>query len=157
MKSIFLGSELVELGIQIEKNGRDFYHTLSRQSKNEEAKKIFEFLAKEEEKHVSVFQKILNSAHSYQSRGYYPDEYFAYMNTLAGGYIFTQADKGKEIARKIKSDKEALSMGIQFEKDSILFYEGMKKVMAEKDYPVIEKLIMQEHKHLMQLSGFKKT
>ncbi len=32
MGNIFAGSEIVELGIQIEKNGRDFYNTLIKQS-----------------------------------------------------------------------------------------------------------------------------
>ena len=37
MGNIFAGSEIVELGIQIEKNGRDFYNTLVSQSKSQKA------------------------------------------------------------------------------------------------------------------------
>ncbi len=33
MGNIFAGSEIVELGIQIEKNGRDFYNTLAKKIK----------------------------------------------------------------------------------------------------------------------------
>jgi len=45
MGNIFAGSEIVEIGIQIEKNGRDFYNTLDKQSKNEKAKEIYRFLS----------------------------------------------------------------------------------------------------------------
>jgi len=36
-------------------------------------------------------------------------------------YVFTKEKKGIEIARKIKDDIEAIKIGIDAEKDSILF------------------------------------
>lgn len=157
MGNIFAGSEIVELGIQIEKNGRDFYNTLVTKSKIQKAKDMFKHLAEEEEKHIVVFQKILNSVNRYEPAESYPGEYLAYMNVLAGEYVFTQKDKGKQIAQEIKSDKEAIDMGIGFEKDSIIFYEGMKKVVPEHDYKIIEQLINQEQEHLRRLSDLKKN
>ncbi len=127
MGNIFAGSEIVELGIQIEKNGRDFYNTLTAQSKNPKAADIFKYLAGEEEKHIAVFQKILDKVEKYEPAESYPGEYFAYMNALASEYIFTKENKGKEIAKKTTSDKQAIDLGIGFEKDSIVFYEGMKR------------------------------
>ena len=38
MANIFSGSEIVQIGIQIEKNGRDFYNTLEEQSTNKKGK-----------------------------------------------------------------------------------------------------------------------
>ena len=152
MGNIFAGSEVVELGIQIEKNGRDFYRTLTAQSKNQKAQDIFKYLAGEEEKHIAVFQKILSSLENYQPAEAYPGEYFAYMNALASEYVFTQENKGGEVAKKIKSDKEAIGKGIGFEKDSIIFYEGMKKIVPAYDQKVVEELIIQEQGHLRQLT-----
>ena len=157
MGNIFAGSEIVELGIQIEKNGRDFYNTLAKQSKNKKAVEIFQYLAGEEEKHIAVFQKILDSVHKYEPPESYPGEYFAYMNALASEYVFTQKDKGSQIARTVASDKEAVKLGIGFEKDSIVFYEGMKKVVPEYELKVVEQLIEQEQGHLAQLSDLKKS
>ena len=157
MGNIFAGSEIVELGIQIEKNGRDFHTTLVKQSKNQKAKEVFKYLAGEEEKHIAVFQKILERIEKYQPPESYPGEYFAYMNALASEYVFTQKDKGEELAKTIKSDEEAVDMGIGFEKDSILFYEGMKKVVPEYDHKIIDGLIIQEQNHLKALSDLKKV
>ncbi len=157
MGNIFAGSEIVELGIQIEKNGRDFYNTLASQSKNQKAGEIFRYLAGEEEKHIKVFQEILNKTEKYEPSGLDADEYFAYMNALASEYVFTQKDKGKEIAKTIENDKEAVDMGIGFEKDSIIFYEGMKKAVPEYGLKIINGLIMQEQSHLKKLSDLKKT
>lgn len=157
MANIFAGSEIVEIGVQIEKNGRDFYNALVKQSKNSKAIQIFKYLAGEEEKHIVVFQKILDSVEKYEPPESYPGEYFAYMNALASEYIFTQKDKGKEIAKKIKSDKQAVDKGIGFEKDSIIFYEGMKKVVPAYDHKILAELISQEQSHLMQLSDLKNS
>lgn len=156
MGNIFAGSEIVEMGIQIEKNGRDFYNELVSKSKGQKAKEIFKYLAGEEEKHIAVFQNILDSVHKYEPVEAYPGEYFAYMNALASEYVFTQKDKGQEIARNTKSDMEAVELGIKSEKDSIIFYEGMKKVVPEHGHKVIDNLIEQEQNHLKQLSDLKK-
>ena len=130
MSNIFAGSEIVEIGIQIEKNGRDFYNTLVGQSKNQKAKDIFKYLADEEEKHITAFQKILDSVHKYEPAESYPEEYFTYMNALAREHVFTQENKGGEIAKNIKSDKEAIESGIGFEKDSIIFILSSKGIVG---------------------------
>jgi rubrerythrin len=157
MGNIFAGSEIVEIGIQIEKNGRDFYNTLAKESKNQKTVEIFKYLAGEEEKHIAVFQKILGSVEKYEPPESYPTEYFAYMHALASEQVFTQKDKGEGVARAIKNDEEAIEKGIGFEKDSIIFYEGMKKAVPKYDHKVIDELITQEQSHLRKLSDLKKN
>jgi rubrerythrin len=157
MGNIFAGSEVVEIGIQIEKNGRDFYNALLKISKNSGAAKIFKFLAGEEEKHIAVFQKILVSVNKYEPAESYPGEYFAYLSGLASEYIFTQKDKGEAAAKNIANDKEAVENGMGFEKDSITFYEGMKKVVPQGEAAIIDQLIVQEKNHLTLLLELKST
>jgi|SRR3989338_361090 len=155
MGNIFAASEIVELGIQIEKNGRDFYNTLVTTSKNQKAKDIFQYLSGEEEKHITTFKKILDVVEKYESPEIYASEYLAYMNALASEYVFTQKDQGIQIAQKIKTDLEAVDMGIGFEKDSIVFYEGIKKFVPAHEQNVVEELITQEQSHLRQLVDLK--
>ena len=156
MGNIFAGSEAVELGIQIERNGKDFYEALAEQSKNLKVRESFSFLAKEEEKHIAAFQEILRKAEQYEPAQSYPGEYLAYMNALASDHIFTQKDKGKSTARGIKTDKEAVDMALGFEKDSIIFYEGMKRMVPAYDQKIIDELIIQEQAHVSKLSALKK-
>jgi len=157
MGNIFAASEIVELGIQIEKNGRDFYAGLAEQSDHPKARDIFQFLGKEEEKHILVFEGILKKIEQYQPAEVYPGEYFAYMKSLADEHIFTREDIGEQEARLAKSDKEAIVKGIGFEKDSITFYQGMKKVVPDYGQKVIDELIAQEESHLRKLSELEKT
>jgi len=156
MGNIFAGSEVIEIGIQIEKNGRDFYNTLAANSKNQDAIRIFKFLSQEEEKHIKVFEGILSKTEKYEPAGLDADEYYAYMNALASEYIFTQKDKGSLIAKTVKNDNEAVDMGIGFEKDSIVFYEGIKRTVPDYGRKIIDELIAQEQKHMILLMEIKK-
>lgn len=156
MGNIFAGSEIVEIGIQIEKNGRDFYNALIKNSKSAKARQIYEYLAGEEGRHIKAFQAILESVEKYEPAEAYPGEYFAYMNALAGEHVFTQKEKGREVAAQVKSDKDAVEKGIGLEKDSIVFYEGMKKVVPDSDLRIVDELIAQEQSHLLQLTELKK-
>jgi len=153
----FAGSEIVELGIQIEINGRDFYNTLAAKINDQKAKETFRYLAEEEEKHIEAFKRILDSVQKYEPKETYPQEYFAYMNSAAGNYVFTQKGKGVEIAAIVKNEQDAIDLGIGFEKDSITFYEGMKKIVPEEDQEIIDGLIEQEQDHLRQLTDLKEN
>ncbi len=156
MANIFSGGEIVGLGIQIEKNGRDFYNALAGQSKDQKAQEIFRHLAGEEQKHIETFKGILGSVEKYEPAESYPGEYFAYMSSLADKYVFTKKDKGAEIAKNTKSDLEALELGMGLERDSIDFYQNMKKVVPAYDNKIVDQVIVQEEKHLQLLSDLKK-
>ncbi|MCQ9206688.1 MAG: ferritin family protein [Omnitrophica bacterium] len=157
MADIFSGSEIVELGVQIEVNGKDFYTALIGKAVSARAKEIFKYLADEEEKHIAKFREILDSVHKYEPKEAYPTEYFAYMSSLASGYVFTKKGKGTEIAKSAKTDKEAIDLGIGFEKDSINFYEGMKKIVPEEGLGIIGLLIDQEQDHVKKLTNLKSS
>ena len=49
---LFAGSEIIEIGIQIEKNGRDFYDELVKTADDPRAKEAFKALSEEESKHI---------------------------------------------------------------------------------------------------------
>ncbi|MCX5711073.1 MAG: ferritin family protein [Candidatus Omnitrophica bacterium] len=152
MGNIFSASEILEIGVQIEINGKDFYETIAAKTKSRAAKEIFVFLAGEEQRHIKVFEGMLASIGKSVPAESYPEEYAAYMKELASEHIFTRKDKGGEIAKAIKSDKEAVEKGIGFEKDSIIFYEGMKKAIPAYDQKPVDGLIEQEKLHLLKLT-----
>ncbi len=155
MGNIFSGSEIVEIGVQIEKNGRDFYREVAGCSQNEQSKKIFNYLMEAEKDHIETFRNILSSVQKYEPPEAYPGEYFAYMKALADDHIFTKDNAGCELGKKVGTDTEAIETGIKFEKDSIKFYEGMKKIVPQKDHGLLEALIKEEQKHLKDLGELK--
>jgi rubrerythrin len=157
MGNIFAGSEIVEIGIQIEKNGRDFYNILTKQSDNPKAQSLFAFLSQEEEKHIKAFQEILQKTQRYEPQGLDSDDYYAYLNSLASEHVFTKAGKGEEMAKMAKTDEEGFDLAVGFEKESIIFYEAMKRVVPDFDLKILEELIAQEVNHLRKLTELRKS
>jgi len=155
MGKTFSACEVIELGIHIEKNGREFYLELIRMTDNPKAIAMFEYLAAQEEKHIDMFKGMFSDACDYNPAGAYPEEYFAYIRSLASSYVFTQKDKGKEAAARVKDYNEGVDLGIRFEKESILFYAAMKEFVPENDRDKVDAIIGEEKKHLQQLCEFK--
>lgn len=156
MANVFTANEIVGISIQIEKNGRDFYNALTERYKDKDAVDLFKYLAGEEEKHIQTFQKILDSVGKHEPQETYPGEYLEYMNALAAESVFTEKAKGKEAASGAKNSTDAVNMGIGFEKDSIIFYQSMKKVVPEHDYKTLNDIISEERSHLRKLYNLKK-
>jgi len=55
MGEIFSVSEVLQLAVRIEENGRDFYDILASKAKDEEARNMFTFLSEEEGRHIEDF------------------------------------------------------------------------------------------------------
>ena len=155
MGNIFSASEIVQIGVQIEINGKEFYDAVAKKSKDKDAGKIFEYLAGEEKKHIGVFSGLLSSIEKYEPAESYPGEYFAYLKALADQHVFTKEKKGAVVAGRVKTDLEAVETGINAEKDSILFYNEMKKFVPQGQFGVIDKIINEEKEHLRKLAGIK--
>ena len=151
MGNIFSGSEIVEMAVQIEKNGRDFYKSMAEFSKDKNTKEVFEHLAGQEERHIKIFEDMLSAVKKYEPAKAYTDEYFSYIKALSDEHIFTKNKKGKEIAATVKDEKEAVDMSIGFEKDSILFYHEMMNFVPESERGMISNLLKEEQKHLRKL------
>ena len=155
MNISFSGTEVVEMAVEIEKNGRNFYKELDKKSSNLKAKEMFVYMAGEERKHIETFREMLSSVNSYNPAGAYPPEYFAYMSALVGNQVFTDRNKVTDVAQRVANDKEGIDVAIAAEKDSILFYEAIKQMIPEKDIAVVDKIIAEEKKHFQQLTEMK--
>jgi len=156
MGNIFSASEILEIAVQIEINGKDFYEAMAAKSGSRPAQDIFKFLAAEESRHKSVFEGMLQQVEKNVPAESYPEEYGEYMRGLSGEHIFTKSGAGAQAAKGVKGDAEAICKGIGFEKDSIMFYEGMKKAVPSYDHKIVDAVIEQEKLHLLKLTELAK-
>ena len=156
MSIAFSGSELVNIAIGIERRGVIFYDTLTRSTKNVTARDVFQYLANMEREHIQIFQNMLTEAEKYQIPETYAEEYAAYLQALIDNAIFTDDFITSEMATKANSDIEALELAISAEKDSILFYYGMKEITPQRAQLTVNKVLAEEKLHLRQLSKLKK-
>lgn len=154
---VFKASEILKIAIQIEKNGLAFYNQIKEKSKNFPVAEVFGFLAKEEELHQKTFERLLEAVGDYHPAESYPGEYALYLEALAGENIFRKETDLRKLASQLSSDSQAIEIGIGFEKDSIIFYNEIKKFTPKEDLAMIDKVIAEEKEHLLKLFGLKKS
>ena len=156
MSISFSGSELINIAIGIERRGIAFYDIMTRSTENATARDVFQHLADMEREHVQIFQGMLSEANRYQPSEAYTGEYAAYLQALVDSAVFTDAIVTSEMAARVESDIEAMELAIGAEKDSILFYYGMRDIMPQGAQPTVNKIITEEKSHLRLLSELKK-
>jgi hypothetical protein len=99
--------------------------------------------------HAGIFRKILTGAVDYTPRYDYPGEYGMFLNECAAGGM---------ASLNTGSIPAALATGIEFEKESILFYLELLEegAFAEENNTIIKRLINEERIHLKKLFALTK-
>jgi rubrerythrin len=157
MSIIFSGSEMLEVALGIEENGAAYYRALAEKSPEPSARAIYEQLANEELKHQKTFRTMLDAVGQYRPPQDYTEDYGLYLKSLVDSSVFTSVDQARQQAAQVASSAEALDIGIQAEKDSVLFYSEMQNLVKPADRQLIEKIISEERGHLNQLLQLKKA
>ena len=157
MSVIFSGKEVLEIAIQIEKNGYTFYSQAAKKVTDKTARELIEWLAQEEKGHIGRFEDILSSFNPEEldMSTAELEEYSLYLKALADARVFTTELKAKEAAMSIKSEMAAIDMAIGFEKDSLLFLHGIKMMVKGTDALAVEELQREETLHLKKLVELK--
>lgn len=157
---IFNTDELMEMAIQIEKNGKEYYAAMTEKSENPDVKKVFEYLGHEEQSHLDNFIKIRNrlAIANAESDFQIADEYntpemFGYLNALFDERVFPNLRSHADIASEIKNDEQAIYHAIGFEKDTVLFFSEILGILGNDDQnrSLVAELIRQEKIHIARL------
>lgn len=155
MGIFFSGSELVNIAVEIEKNGLAFYSALAQRATTVASKQVFTYLAEQEEKHRALFEGMVEGAGK-QPLDVLSEDYDAYLKALVDSIIFTGVKGAVAKAAQSRDEAEALEIGIKAEKDSILFYQEMRELVRRRDRDTVAEIINEERSHLSRLTGLRK-
>ena len=156
MSISYYGNELINIAIGIERRGIAFYDIMTRSAENDETRDVFQRLVGMEREHIKISQDMLSEADKHETPEAYAGEYEAYLQALVDNAVFTDDLATSEMASQVDSDIRAIELGINAEKDSILFYYNMKELMPQRAQATVNKIIAEEKSHLRQLSQLKK-
>ncbi len=153
MSELSIGKELLELAIEIEKNGRFFYEVVARLNRNDQQiVKAFSELATREQQHENTFRDMLVRLGGYRPQQQHAGEHYQYIRDLARSSIFTGERVQALVTDKPMTDLEALEISIGFEKDSILFYSEMRGMVPQQEQDIVDIISNEERKHLSELA-----
>jgi rubrerythrin len=152
----FNADEIFQLGIQIETNGKQFYETVAKNTLDPSVKGLFSELSKWESEHQQLFENLRKALPDSAKRETLFDpqgEFSLYMQAMAESHVFIKNEDIHGLASKCKTPQEALDLAMIFEKDSVVFFTTIKRVVPEhlrKDK--IDLLINEEIKHISILA-----
>jgi rubrerythrin len=151
--------DVFAMAVRIEENGKTFYTGAAEKANNSQFRKLFLDLAEMEAGHIEAFKSLRSQLPgSFPADAIWDPEGLAesYLQTTADTHVFT-GDAAKTRMQEINTPLEALDMAIQFEKDSVAFFMGMKEILPDPTGKTeIDKLILSEMQHIWLLSRAKK-
>ena len=146
----FNADEVFEIAEQIERNGAEFYRTAAESVTNANTRKLLIQFAEMEDEHEKTFKTLraeLTEDEKVMTTFDPEGETEHYLRALANTRVFYE----KEI--DTTSLKEVLKSAITAEKDSIVFYLGMKDVVpTHLGKEKLDGIIKEEMGHIRLLS-----
>jgi rubrerythrin len=138
--------DLLNVALKIESDGYTTYSRLADENEGE-LKSLFSHLAAQEREHQEKFKKIFESVETNQSAvaDWAEDENAGYLMTFAKMAIFPKLNG----AENPETLNDAIDLAVDVEKDSIIFYGDLKAYF--KDKAIIDEVIAEEKKHLLDL------
>jgi rubrerythrin len=154
MSAIFNAEEIFRIAEQIERNGVLFYEKAAERFQGE-ARQRLAALSVMEKVHGQLFTAMRKEIFEGDSRDAMPDpdqEVQKYLAAFADGTIFTVKSDPAGLLTGTESPEEIIRLAIQLEKDSVVFYVGIREAVPElMGRDKIEKIIKEEMSHITLL------
>ena len=147
--AVFTLHEIYDLAVQIEKNGEKFFREAVKKASNPSLKALFLWLADQEIRHSEWFMRKKASAKT----GTDLDEMSGKMlQNILGNQRFSLGDVDLD---GIDNLERLLSIAIEFEEDTIIFFQMLRSLLDDDDSRRgIDEIIGEEHHHIQALKEY---
>jgi rubrerythrin len=150
--------DVFDFAIKAEKDGMDFYMKAGNKfSDNDDLKKLFASLAKEEAVHMGIFNdfKIKAEGKGIDQCLKSPD-IDAYLEAIVQEGLFPKGETVNKRLEKVETVAQAAVIAMTAEKNSILLYTELAKLAKDKEQKkFFEKIAKEEKSHLVMVSGLR--
>jgi rubrerythrin len=149
----FHPGEIFAMAQEIERTGAQFYRTAAKTAALADLRELLLGLAAMEDEHEKTFAAMQQGLSVKQGqKGPQNEEAALYLQAWADGHVFAKKqDPAQELTGR-ESREEILRMAIGLEKDSIIFYVGIKEAIPlEWGREKIDAIIREEMSHIRLL------
>jgi len=136
--------DAIKTAIQMEKDGYSFYKKAAAQTSSEMGKTIFEGIAKDEQTHLEVFQKMFEETVGKTEW----DELVQSSKKYADLPIFPKDLKTADGIEPDANELDALNFAMNSEKEAIDFYNKIRDSLSvDEVIKILDEIIEQEKNH----------
>jgi rubrerythrin len=150
-------AEVLEMALQIERNGGRFYRRAAAEAANAEVRDALLELAEMEEDHEELFAELKEKVSGSEAPevAYDPQgESALYLRAAADTHIFNVHRQDPAQLGAGQSAEEVLRTALQFEKDSVVFFLGLQEMVPEGlGKERVAELVREEMRHITTLSA----
>jgi rubrerythrin len=149
---MFSLEDVVALAIQIEKNAEKVLREASKKASNPSLASLLKWLADEELKHAERFSELKGT----ETKTPHDPQVEALGKSLLKGILADQTFSLKDVDfSSMDQVQQVLNAAIEFEEDTVLFYEMLRSFMKEKeDLEHLDAIIEEEKIHIQRLQDF---
>lgn len=151
MQECISPEDVIKIALQIERTGKAIYETAVKQTQPPALTDLFQFLAKEEDSHIDTFEKIYDNF-KITGKGFEisrPED-ILYLETLSKSQIFQ--DKAINKVLDVQEPLQLINLALSFERDAMLFFMKLYRMVCAEDRELISKLIKEEEGHIVKLT-----
>jgi rubrerythrin len=147
--------EIIGFAVNIEKSGYEFYVEAMKRFSDSDIVRLFQYLADEEFKHEKLFQKLRQGLESFNPPESYDGEYQAYMTEFCKTHVLANRDAFLARLKSVSGLNDVLEMALAFEKDSVVFFTELKRIVGGERADALEAVIQEEMAHVRRILQLK--
>lgn len=138
--------EVIDIAVQLEKNGEKIYQNARDLTDNISLIGLLEWIIEEEQNHVEWLAELKNDIELIDDHKLIAE----ISQTLVSDYVGEQAFSLQDVDfSQIENTQDLIQIFIDFEKDTIVFYEMLRSfVIDKKTIKIIDQIIGEEQNHI---------
>jgi rubrerythrin len=149
---MFTLGEIIDLAIRIEKNGENVYRRAQKEASDPTLSSMFQWLADDELEHEKWFMQFKNGVDKTGEDPKLEEMAKAILRGVLGEQAFSLQDTDFTTIENVQS---LLGLSLEFEKDTVLFYEMLSAFLEdEQTLNQLKKIIEEENRHIQMLKNF---
>ena len=149
---MFSFNEILDLAIQIEENGKKFFYDAGKKVADPALVSILKWVEDEEKEHIKWFSQLKQTAEETASNPQLEKMGRAILQGLVLDQTFSLQDIDFS---KIEHVDTLLKLVIEFEKDTVYFYEMLGSFIEDHEMlNILDMIIEQENGHIKILQEF---
>ena len=151
---MFSAREIIDMAIKIERNGENYYRQAIAKVTDESLQSLFLFLADEEYEHARRFEAFKQRIKDSDEDRKLAEISGTMLQSVVGNQRFSLDDA--DLA-ELDSTEKLIGIAIEFEKDSILFYEMLQSFNEDPEtLGQLTEIIAEENRHIEMLNDYKR-
>ena len=149
---MFSINEIIDLAVQIEQNGEKLLQAAQKEVSEPELVSLLQWMENEERQHVEWFSQLRPTPKESTVMSHLEEMGKNLLKEMLGDQSFSLGDTDFS---KLENIKELITTMMEFEKDTVLFYQLIRSAVTDQEtLTLLDRIVSEENRHAERLKAF---